>query len=223
LSLKLDSPEGKEIEEEVISLFQNIFIILFYNIFMISKINNEVLKIEFKNFGSICYLIKDILIDTGSLETRKELIEDFNKNKLNLNDIKIILLTHLHWDHMANISLFPHAKVYCSKQEIESFQEDRTNFIRMQDLSLLPELAQIKFKDIKQFKNKDFQIIEVPGHTLGSLAFLYKDILFSGDTLFDEQGYSIGRTDLPASIPEKMGESVKKLMKIKFKILCPGH
>jgi len=191
---------------------------------MISKINNEVLKIEFKIFGSICYLInKEILIDAGSIETRTELIEDFKKNKLNFNDVKTILLTHLHWDHIGNISLFSNAKVYCSKKEIESFQEDRTDFIRMQDLSLLPELDKIKLQDIKQLKNKNFQIIEVPGHTIGSLAFLYKGILFSGDTLFDKQGFSIGRTDLPASVPEKMKESVNKLLKIKFKILCPGH
>lgn len=210
----------------MIFLIQKLFIIIFSIPIMITKINNEVLKFTFKEFGSLCYLIKNkILIDAGSIENRSEFIQDFQKNNLKIENVDTILLTHLHWDHIGNIALFKNAKVYCSSKELEDFQKDRAAFFRMQDLSLLPEIDKIQFHDIKEFsrKNKDFKIIEVPGHTEGSLAFLYKGVLFSGDTLFDETGDCIGRTDLPSSRPEFMESSLKKLLSLKFKILCPGH
>jgi len=70
------------------------------------------------------------------------------------------------------------------------------------------------------------KIVRVPGHTRGSVAFLdeKRKLLFSGDTLFTND--IIGRTDLPNSIPEKMDESVAKLVKMiedDKLLLCPGH
>jgi len=46
-------------------------------------------------------------------------------------------------------------------------------------------------------------------------------ILFSGDTIFHRG--TIGRTDLPTSLPKEMDKSLKKLAKYKYDILCPGH
>ncbi len=72
---------------------------------------------------------------------------------------------------------------------------------------------------LESFNN--FQIIKTPGHTSGSVCILYKNILFSGDTLFNKE--QIGRTDLPTSEPSKLQESLKKISYLDFKILAPGH
>lgn len=69
------------------------------------------------------------------------------------------------------------------------------------------------------------KLIKVPGHTRGSLSLLdeSRKLLFSGDTLFKN---GIGRTDFPNSVPEKMNESLKKLLtllKEKKLRLMPGH
>jgi glyoxylase-like metal-dependent hydrolase (beta-lactamase superfamily II) len=68
---------------------------------------------------------------------------------------------------------------------------------------------------------KEIKSIKTPGHTQDSLCFLYKDILFSGDTIFHNQGR--GRTDLPGGDEEQIQKSIKKLKTLKYKILCPGH
>ena len=47
-----------------------------------------------------------------------------------------------------------------------------------------------------------------PGHTVGSICFIGKDIIFSGDTLF--QG-SCGRTDLPTGDWDDIKKSLKRL------------
>ncbi|MEM4641026.1 MAG: MBL fold metallo-hydrolase [Candidatus Pacearchaeota archaeon] len=188
---------------------------------MIQQITKNVLKFSFREFSSNCYLVENrIMIDTGSIEARAELLEDFEEKNLKLENVEHILLTHLHWDHIGNIALFPKAKVYASAREIEDFKKNKRNFLRKNDLS---ELENVNFLDINEFKNKNFKIIEVPGHTRGSLAFLYKNILFSGDTIFDKKGYFVGRTDLKTSVPEEMQKSIRKLLTLKYEILCPGH
>ena len=86
---------------------------------MITKIKNNVYAIEFTEFGSIVYLVqlnnKNVLIDTGALNNRQELINSLKQLKLTLKDINIIILTHNHYDHVENTEIFSSAKVYSSK------------------------------------------------------------------------------------------------------------
>ncbi|MEM0465638.1 MAG: MBL fold metallo-hydrolase [Candidatus Pacearchaeota archaeon] len=159
---------------------------------MINKIDNEVFQLYFKKFGSCVYLIK--LEKNILIDTSsKENAEELLKelNKLKV-DVRDIHIILLTHSHFDHTS------------NIEFF----TN-------------AKIYTKNnINEFYDKRIKVIETPGHTKDSLCFLYKNILFSGDTLFHS---GIGRTDFPESDPEKMKESLDKLKKIDFTILCPGH
>jgi len=168
---------------------------------MLQKIKPNIWQLSFKEFGSNVYLIKlngkNILIDTSSSANKKEL-KDYLE-KLNINKIEIIILTHYHWDHVKNLDLFPDVKIYGSKKD---FNDE-------------------KIKDIKKIDIPEFKIIETPGHSKGSICISYGDVLFSGDTIFHNK--IIGRTDLPSSSKTDMKNSLEKLKKINFKILCPGH
>lgn len=170
---------------------------------MIKKIKENIWQINFEPFSSVVYLLKinnkNILIDTGSKQAQQELEDSLNELKLEPKNIDIILLTHAHFDHVGNIELFEKAKVYGSKEDF--------------DCEKVISLSKQPIKEIK--------IILTPGHTRGSVCFLYKDILFSGDTIFHFGG--IGRTDFPNSSPKDMEKSLKKLETIAYKILCPGH
>jgi len=170
---------------------------------MINKITKNIWQLNFKLFSSCIYIVKlkkqILLFDTGSFLARDELKKNLGTLKIKPEEINIIILTHNHFDHIGNNSLFKNAKIYGSK------------------LDFKPN----KILDINKLKIKEFKIIKTPGHTSGSFCILYKNILFSGDTIFDN-GY-IGRTDLPNSQPKKMKQSLEKLNGIKYKILCPGH
>jgi len=164
---------------------------------MINQIKNNVWQMHFNAFGSCVYLIKlpkPILIDVSSNATKQELLGDLKNLNVNPEKIQSIILTHNHYDHIENLNLFPNAKIYSS-----------TN------------LNEIK----KDFP--DFKIIPTPGHTKEDICILYKNILFSGDTIFNKEQTCIGRTDFKESAPEKMPESLEKIKKIDYKILCPGH
>ncbi len=169
---------------------------------MIKKLKENVWQICFENFGSCVYLVKlkekTVLIDTGSPDTTSELLEALKELKINRNEIDLIILTHFHYDHVGGLVLFRKKPVYASKKD---FGE---NVI-----------------DIHELPVKEFQIIETPGHSKGSFCILYKDILFSGDTLFHNGIY--GRTDLPGGSDKEMKQSLEKLSKLDYKILAPGH
>lgn len=170
---------------------------------MLQKLKSNVWKFYFTQFGSYVYLIKlkdkNILIDTSSKLNRKELKKDLEELNLTPKDINIVILTHTHWDHTGNLSLFPNAKVYASKKLSKSK----------------------KIIDIDKLKINNIKIIETPGHSIDSICILYKEFLFSGDTLFHRG--TTGRTDLPTSSQKDMDKSIEKLSNTNYEILCPSH
>jgi glyoxylase-like metal-dependent hydrolase (beta-lactamase superfamily II) len=164
---------------------------------MINQIAPKIYQLYFKEFGSCVYVLdlkKLILIDTSSKEVQEELLLDLKSLNIEKEEIESIILTHSHWDHIGNIDLFPNAQVYF-KNNTDELKKD------------FPE----------------FKIIETPGHTRDSICILYKDILFSGDTIFDKYHTYVGRTDLPESNEEQMQKSLENLKNLKYEILCPGH
>lgn len=185
---------------------------------------SEVIKDVFKISGvSNVYYLKEhnIVIDTGSLED-KELIKKNLSNLVDLDKIKTVIFTHLHYDHSANTSLFKNAKFYASKKEIDDFNKDPLGTVL--NPVVAKDLKNINLQEIKkEHLLNQFQIINVPGHTSGSIALYdFKNkLLFSGDTLF--YNLVIGRYDLPTSSPKDINKSLEKLTSLDVSFLCPGH
>ncbi len=169
------------------------------------------------------YLIIDkkvILIDPGLEEEFKEKIK---KIKCFTDNIDYIFLTHGHFDHYASCYLFE-KEFNC----ITYIHEKDLNFIFGKDPSL--KLFRIKNtkapKNLKIYKKNrinNIEIIHTPGHTPGSVSFVYKNCLISGDTLFCT---GIGRTDLGGNeLDLKRSLSVLKetIKRKNIKCLLPGH
>jgi glyoxylase-like metal-dependent hydrolase (beta-lactamase superfamily II) len=128
-----------------------------------------------------------------------------------VNEIKNVLLTHLHYDHAGNVEMFPGAKFYAAKEEIENYQNSSKDFLFHNISKKTDEILRKKLIALpKEIMN--LKVIKCPGHTRGSVTFLDKKrkLLFSGDTIFDN---GIGRTDFNNSLPGEMEQSVQKLVK----------
>lgn len=183
---------------------------------MIEKISDNIWKVPSE--GNVYFLDfdKKIIIDT-SARANRDFIEESLREVVEPDKIDRVIFTHLHADHSGNFDLFPNADFFASEEEIEDFKKNPGG------ATLDPVVAERFDVEVKPIKDSNgLEIIKTPGHTRGSISIWYarEGILFSGDTLF-KNGY--GRLDLPTSVPGKMEESLNKLSKYNFKILCPGH
>ncbi len=128
---------------------------------------------------------------------------NFLKEK-NLN-LKSILITHKHSDHIGGIedllSHYPNIKIYGPKNNF--------NFI----YTVVNNDELLKINEL----NIEFRVIATPGHTLDHVVFADQDHLFCGDTLF---GCGCGK--LFEGSYSQMHSSLKALSKLppSIKVYC---
>ena len=72
------------------------------------------------------------------------------------------------------------------------------------------------------FGKESLSVIHTPGHTPGSVCFLWEDHLFTGDALFAGEA---GRTDLPGGNLDQLITSIREKILVldKKTIIHPGH
>lgn len=177
-----------------------------------------IIQIKVGFIGNICYIIWDkqtkeaAVIDPGfDGEKISSLIKNHGLR------LKYIFLTHSHFDH---VSAIPELK-FTGKNKFGN-NEFKVIMHEKEENSKLADI-QTKEGDVFYLGKKKIEVIETPGHTKGSVCYLFDNkYLFTGDTMFSNGAY--GRTDLSGGSEKDMKESLKKLMKLNEKIkVYPGH
>ena len=133
--------------------------------------------------------VSAVLIDGGE---NYQLIKQTEK-QLGVK-IKVLLLTHAHYDHVGNAKRLQDdgVKVFIGKQDAEKLKEGDNPEKRVgKPFESLTADCMLVDGDILNFFGLRIKVIETPGHTNGSVCYLVDNALFTGDTLFFE---SIGRT-----------------------------
>ena len=143
---------------------------------MIKKIKKNVWQFYFKEFSSCVYVLK---------LKKLILIDTGSKNA------QPELLTDL-------------KKLNINPEDIEIIILTHKHYDHIGNLDLFPRAEVFTEKNITELKIPELKIIKTPGHTREDICILYRDILFSGDVIFDKNHVYVGRTDLPESSPEKM-------------------
>jgi glyoxylase-like metal-dependent hydrolase (beta-lactamase superfamily II) len=125
--------------------------------------------------------------------------------------VKGIIHTHAHFDHVgATKPLYELTKAPLIIHPGEKFLWD--NVVKQGVMFGIPMEALPDWdKDLEdememQCGKHKLKTLVTPGHTPGSSCFVIDDILFSGDTLFQN---SIGRTDLPGGDSGQIVKSIK--------------
>jgi len=165
-----------------------------------------------------------VLIDVGF---EPEPIEQYIKEH-NI-ELKAILLTHAHLDHIGGVEHIRariNAPVYVHEKEKDWLKHPVLNgseaYPHFGQVICKPADFLIKDEQILTIGSFSFKIISTPGHTPGGLCYYINSSLFSGDTLFQR---SIGRTDLYGGDMWALEKSIKEKLYIlpDETIVYPGH
>lgn len=186
------------------------------------------------------YVIKgkdgDILIDTGFIGMKRKL-----KKWLDNFNIKLVILTHAHVDHIWNASYIK--KLYgcdiaMSGMDIENIDNTKINskplnnhykaWTKLMNFGMkkfIPNKFDIDIllndnQTINKYGN-DLKFVSLSGHTNGSIGILYNDYLFAGDALVNRRkGPSLAFQNQDNKEAFKSGQ---KVMELDPKIVFLGH
>lgn len=153
-----------------------------------------------------------------------------NKIKELNKPLVAILLTHAHFDHIAaldDILAEYDVPVYMHENEIDFLQDPEKNgSAKFKEMGLPIITSKASPKTISEGKialdGFDIDVLFTPGHSPGSLSYVFKDFAVVGDTLFNN---GIGRTDLYQGDYETLVDSIKeKLFELDETMpIYPGH
>ncbi len=139
-------------------------------------------------------------------------------------DVRAILVTHSHWDHLGGIATLAEASgapVYAPELEAQVLENPQAFF---PDQPIRPYAPDVRLQggETVEVAGLAFEVVAVPGHSPGHIAFANDGLIFSGDVLF---AGSVGRTDLPFSDWDTLVESIRMLLD-RFPpetVVFPGH
>ncbi|TDM13143.1 MBL fold metallo-hydrolase [Macrococcus lamae] len=176
-----------------------------------------------------CYLIESetevLIIDPGA-EPEKIINQIMVINK----PVAAVLLTHAHFDHIGAVDEICNkynAPLYIAEKEKYWLTDAELNGSGKFLSYGLPETIvkqhpKVIAKGHRTIKSFSFEVLETPGHSPGSLSFIFEDFAIVGDTLFKE---GIGRTDLKDGNLQSLMHSITEVL---FSLdeemtVYPGH
>lgn len=172
------------------------------------------------------------LVDVGSFGQRKLLIEQLHERGLQPKDITDVLLTHSHYDHSINWTLFGDANIVIGREELDwSLQqpwgETPVPELYVRELQQWPTLKMVDDGD-EVFPG--ITAHSTPGHTPGSLVFVLDtgdcDIVFTGDACKNRAELLSKSADMTYDVNVSRA-SIEKIesfwQRRPANILVPGH
>ncbi len=165
-----------------------------------------------------------IVIDPGDEVQR--IVTELEKRTLKVTSI---VITHAHIDHVAGahkLRALTGAPVYMNARDRELLDalDWQARWLGVETPPRTEVDLEARDGTVLQLGKADFQVIETPGHTQGSISLLIpqEKKLIAGDTLF--RG-SIGRTDLPGGDSHQILSSIQtRLLKLPEEtVVIPGH
>lgn len=156
---------------------------------------------------------------------------DYRSIKKLINDRLLlgIFLTHGHYDHFKSILKLLEiydVSVYLNKEAYKKLSDPLSScaiyFGEQQPFNI--DQTKVKFIGDGQklvLGDINIKVLHTKGHTNCSICLIIDDLLFSGDTLFNN---GIGRYDLPTASLTDLTNSIKMLLNLKTNYLVyPGH
>ena len=174
------------------------------------------------------------VIDTGTSGNAQKTVAYIQKLGYQPTDVKTIILTHFHMDHMGSakeLKDLTNAKVAVHAEDADYVSGKKP----------LPKPKNILFRAVSSFvkpvpvqvdvilkegdKIAGLVVIHTPGHTPGSIMLLDEErkVLFAGDTLRYDGKKVSGAPEQFSTDPNQIRESIAKASTLNFDVMLPGH
>jgi hydroxyacylglutathione hydrolase len=185
-----------------------------------------------------------ILIDAGMKKKERKIIDALGRMKISPRDIKLIILTHAHYDHCGSLKALKDitgARILVHKAEAECLAQGYSEFPQgtMWFSKALAAIGRTLAKKLGEYPpvapditiserfdlheyGIDGYILPTPGHTAGSISVIVEERhAIVGDTLFHIVRHSV----FPPYANDLKGlrESWKQLLEIGCEYFYPGH
>ena len=173
-----------------------------------------------------------ILLDVGAFGVRRELAKQLRSRNVSADAITDVVITHAHYDHSVNFTLFPNATVWIGAGELEWAAAQPPGFDPLPELYVreLASSPRVRLIADEETFLPGIKALIAPGHTPGHLLFLLEGdgvrVLFTGDA-------ATNRAELVSHDPEATDDrpnarkSIDRIWsvwrEVPGTILVPGH
>ncbi|MCS7125029.1 MAG: MBL fold metallo-hydrolase [Candidatus Bathyarchaeota archaeon] len=170
-----------------------------------------------------------ILFDTGFFSDRHLLTQKLEQEKIRPEDVEIVVLSHLHYDHCINVELFKKATVIVSKRELEYALSDEPK--KAGDLYVSEHTARLiktgrVLEAVEGLKlSANTKVIETPGHTPGSISLVVdgeKKTVITGDAVKNAWEFKNGVAEMFYGEKSDVAKSINKIKNL-ADFVIPGH
>jgi len=163
-----------------------------------------------------------VVFDTGPYAYRPILLNRLRRLGVEPAEVDTVILSHLHWDSASNADIFSKADIVVHERELayagapDSRDRSVPGYIgrairklRLKTVSGETELA------------PGLRILELPGHTPGSIGLLSEDVLLAGDAVTCAKD-AVAKT--PSAFCVDPAQAARSLTRaLEARIVYPGH
>ena len=123
-------------------------------------------------------------------------------------DVKIVINTHLHFDHCGQNAVFKHAPFYVQRTELERARREEKRTSEWFDFAG----ARFELMDGDAEVARGVRVVATPGHTLGHQSILVEtpegDQVFIGDAAYNSRIFERHEDFDPAGVPGQAADTV---------------
>jgi glyoxylase-like metal-dependent hydrolase (beta-lactamase superfamily II) len=162
------------------------------------------------------------LIDAGPPGSLKAIREYMDSLGLDPAEIRLVILTHSHWDHAGGLSeIYEEFRPRIAAHRLEARYVSEGKPPLGRSYKPVPVDLLLDEGDIIH----GLRVLHTPGHTPGSICLLHgaEEALFSDDLVYELDGELYEIPSQYSLDPEGNRESIRRMAGLSFKHLLPSH